>query len=280
MDTPTSLVPTSSRRGRAALPETGFGSVYFQPNRLDVLVHLLAFEQLAGEESTPSAHNWVSMSDEFATRDNEPTVATLAAELMTSPEADLTVTFASGGQLVRGASAAAVAIGSGRTCVRRDGGDKVIDRSIVGLAEAGWTTEQLRDLLVEWARRDEAAAVVLVNLDADGADEAIHELTCRFAVMHNELDYVSADDAERLAASSSGSTQILCLRAGETLDATIERHGSAIGVCVPGSVGANALSTLWRSDRPEEVSPEHTQRVRKMRRREMADQVLERVFGR
>ncbi len=245
-----------------------------------MLVHLLAFEQLAGEDSTPSAHNWVSMSDDFATRDNEPTVATLAAELMTSPEVELAVTFASGGQLVRGASAAAVSIGSARTCVRRDGGDKVIDRSITGLAEAGWTTGQLRDLLVEWAKRDDSAAVVLVNLDVDGADEAIHELTCRFAVMHSELDYVSPDDSERLAATGSGSTQLLCLRASETLDATIERHSDAIRLCVAGAVGANALATLWRADRPDEVSTEHTQRIRKMRRKELADQLLERAFGR
>lgn len=279
MDTSAPHVSASSWRAVAQATEIGFGSVYYQPGRLDVLVHLLAYEQLAGAELVGD-YDWVSASDAFAISDNEPTVATLAAELMTSPNAELEVTFASGGQLVRGASAAAVSIATRHQGVRRDGSDKIIDRSVVGLSATGWPASQLQQLLIEWARRDNAAAVVLVDLDDDGADDAIHELTCRYELMHDELEYLSADDALRLDARGFGSTQVLCIRVGDTLPTVLERHAGAIRACSAQTAAAIALATLWQSERADEVSSAHSQRVRRIRRREVTDQLLERVLGR
>ena len=280
METSATHVPASSWRAGTGASETDLGSVYLQPSRLDVLVHLLAYEQLAGVEPVTASHDWVAASDEFAARDNEPTVATLAAELMSGSSIELPVTFTSGGQLVRGASAAAVALATGRKATRVDGADKVIDRSVTGLAAAGWQNNKLQALLTEWARRDAAAVVVFVDLDAEGADDALHELTCRYAVVHSELDYLSVDDAKRLDASGHGSTQILCLRSGDTLDAVLERHAHALHGHIAGSAGAIALATLWRSERSTNVSPAHTQRLRRNKRRQVKDQLLERALGR
>jgi len=227
------------------------------------------------------AKDWVTWSDSFAAQDHEPTVATLAAELLTSPGAELEVTFASGGQLARGASAAAAAIYSGLPGVRVEGAPVAIDRSAVALERGGWTTAQIRQLLTEWAHRDDASVVVLVDLEAENADEAIHELSCRYEVMHDELDFVSSTDAHALGVASNGSTQLLCFRSsGGSLNDVLARYDGAIRGTASGSEAATMLANLWRDSRSIETSPSHTQRVRKVRRRAAADQLLARVLGR
>lgn len=282
MEISAQLVPVSSRWAGQGIPEADLGSVFFQPNRLDVLVHLLAFEHLAGAElPAGEAKDWVRWSDQFATQDNEPTVGTLAAELLTSPEAELAVTFASGGQLVRGASAAAAAISSGRVASRREGDDKVIDRSVPALLAEGWSLDQVHRLLIEWAGRDTAAQVVLVDLESDGAVDVVHELTCRYAIMHQELEFIAASDVGALQAASTGSTQVFCVRAtGNSVSAVLERHADAIRATASGPGAASILASLWDSQRVVQPSAEHQKRVRQDRVRQAAAQVYERLRGR
>lgn len=286
METSPTAFPESSRRADEGFHDGSFspGNVFFQYNRLDVFVHLLAFEHLAGAEGSSndsSAIEWVSLSDAFARQDNEPTVATLAAELLTSPSAELNVTFASGGQLVRGASAAAASIYGQRPVIRHEGADKVLDRSAQGLQAKGWSLDQVHRVLIEWARHDKHAEVVLIDLDAKGADEAIHEFSCRYAVMYEDIEHISETDTAALGSVGSGSTQILCLRAtGPHFADALARHEQAIRRTGVDVTAVSALSTLWGVDRVESTSPLHAQRLRKMRRQELTAQFLERTLGR
>jgi len=182
---------------------------------------------------------------------------------------------------VRGASAAAGAIYSDREATRRDGTDKVIDRSVAALQDQGWTASQIHRLLIEWACRDDASVAVLIDLEAEGATEAIHELTCRYEAMHQELEFVSLADADELQIDEGGSTQVLCLRAsGPSLGDVLARHASAVRCSASGPAAAAMLTTMWNSNRSVESSPTHAQRIRKMRRRELTDQFLARTLGR
>jgi hypothetical protein len=143
VDFPATPIPTTSWRAGASATWGNGGSTYLQANRLDVLVHLLAFEQLAGAAQPTvefASIDWLARSEQFSRLDNDRGVAELAAELLTSPEPELHVTFASGGQLVRGAGAAAASIYSGKPAIRVDGNDQVIDRSSEALRDAGLTT--------------------------------------------------------------------------------------------------------------------------------------------
>lgn len=282
MDIP-ALVPTSPRRAEQSISEIDGGSIYFQPNRLDVLVHLLALEQLAGVEAPAarSTTDWVSRSDAFASGDNEPTMSSFAAELLTSPTPELTVTFASGGQLVRGAGAAAASLYSGAQATRVDGSDKVLDRSIEGLQEAGWTVAECRELLTAWAQRDKAATVLLLDLDSPAAADAEHELRCRFTLLHSELQHLSLSDAGAINSLSGGSMRLMCVRAtSASVTPVIERHGSAVSYVGHGLDATAALKTLWNDARASSTSPGHEQLIRRMRRQALTSQLLERALGR
>lgn len=283
MESSASLVSASSWRTGAGAPEGDLGSVFFQPRRLDVLVHLLAFEHLAGELPTSSSHApWVQLSDELAQGDNEPTMATLAAELIATPTAELRVSFASGGQLVRGATAAAAAIATGHPVIRNDDGDnQAIDRSVDAFLSSGWPMARVQLLLLEWARRSTRAGVVLVDLDAAGADDAIHELTCRFPLIHSEIEYLSTDDVAALEAQSHGSTHVLCVTAtSPTFEKVVERHAAALRGSAVGPKASTMLESLWEKDRVVEPSQAHVQRLRRVRRRQRVDQLFARVRGR
>ncbi len=281
MDTP-ALAPTSPRRAEH-ISEIDGGSIFFQPNRLDVLVHLLALEQLAGVDgpAVEPAVDWVEYSDAFATTDNEPTMSSYAAELLTSPAPELAVTFASGGQLVRGAGAAAASLYSDQPAVRVDGSDKVLDRSVAGLSEAGWSTSDCQSLLHAWALRDCAATVVLLDLDSPAAADAEHELRCRFTAIHTEIDHLSLLDADVIGASASGSTRLMCLRSDSNgVAAVAERHAGAVVFVARRREAAIALASLWADDRAKSTSPAHEQRLRRMRRQALTAQLLERTLGR
>lgn len=281
METP-SLAPTSPRRAEH-ISEIDGGSIFFQSNRLDVLVHLLALEQLAGVDgpAVEPAVDWVQRSDAFAASDNEPTMASFAAELLTSPAPELAVTFASGGQLVRGAGAAAASLYSDQPAVRIDGSDKVVDRSLAGLSEAGWTTSECQSLLHAWALRDAAATLVLVDLDSPAAADAEHELRCRFTAIHTEIEHLSLLDADVLGATASGSTRMMCLRSdAQGVSAVAERHAGAIAFVAHRREAAIALASLWADDRAKSSSPAHDQRLRRMRRDALTAQFLERTLGR
>jgi len=245
MDKP-ALAPASPTRVEH-LCEIGGGSTFFQSNRLDVLVHLLALERLAGVDgpSVESAVDWVQRSDVFARSDNEPTMASFAAELLTSPAPELAVTFASGGQLVRGAGAAAASLYSGQPAVRIDGSDKVVDRSLDGLSNAGWTSFECQSLLHAWALRDAASTVVFVDLDSPSAAAAEHELRCRFAAIHTEIEHLSHLDADVLGTTAGGSTRLMCLRSdAQGISAVAERHAGAIAFAAHRREAAIALAAF------------------------------------
>lgn len=89
----------------------------------------------------------------------------------------------SGGQLVRGATAAAASLYSGREARRIDSTEKVLDRSYEALLANGWSRPDVRGVLTGWLRVAHSVAVVLVDLDAGGAADLIHELRCRYSVM-------------------------------------------------------------------------------------------------
>jgi len=247
-----------------------------------VLVHLLALERLAGGDQPADADiDWVALSDQFSANDNEPTMASFAAELLTSPAPELNVTFASGGQLVRGAGAAAASLYSGLQATRVEGNDKVLDRSIAGLTEAGWSTEQSRCLLRAWAARDAASTVVILNLESSASDDAEHELRCRFAVLHNEMEHLSPIDASNLEILAGGSSRLICLRGdAEAVAKVAERHDDAFSFVGHRSDSVRALEQLWKQGRARTSSPSHDQRLRRIKRQALTDQLLERTLGR
>ncbi|MFT7473765.1 MAG: hypothetical protein ACI81L_000680 [Verrucomicrobiales bacterium] len=251
------------------------------------MVHLLAFERLAGVDHSTVDYapvDWLARSEKFSQVDNDPGVAELAAELLTAPSPVLDVTFASGGQLVRGAAAAAASIYAGKPARRIDGNDKVVDRSVEALRGAGLTVQEARTLIHAWAIRDEQAAVVLVDLDAPGASDAEHELRCRYGVVHSEVDYLTLADSRALGASRSGSIRVFCVKVGPTsLPSVVVRHCAAVLMHREGVDAAHALTILWRRNRTVSSSRSHDRRLRRLRRlrRQMlANQLRDRAFGR
>jgi len=284
VDFPATPIPTMSWRTGAAAAWGNGGSIYLRPNRLDVLVHLLAFEQLAGVAQPTvefASIDWLARSEEFSRLDNDRGVAELASELLTSPVPELRVTFASGGQLVRGAAAAAASIYSGKPATRVDGNDKVIDRSAEALKDAGLATGEVRTLIHAWAARDPQAAVLFIDMDVPGAADATHELSCRYAVVHSEIDYLTPADTGSLGASSGGSVRVMCLRVDPTsFQGVLERRGATMSLLREGVLAARTLAVLWNPDRVVSSSSSHDRLLRQLRLRMFADQVRDRVFGR
>ncbi len=257
-----------------------------QPIRLDVLVHFLAFEQLAGAVSDPQSVgsnpvDWLIRSEAFSSADNEASVPELIAELLTSPTCALEVSFASGGQLVRGAALAAAALYSDREITRVDATDKVVDRSYDVLVAEDWSQPELRALLSTWTTIDPDAAVVLIDLDAEGSAAFEHELQCRYAVMAKTLDFLSHDERIELGATESGSIRAMYLRAGGPVFAQVlDTHREAIALTRRGTAVQATLDALHVEKRQVSTSPAHQQRLRRIRRLDRRDQFLARALGR
>lgn len=257
-----------------------------QSNRLDVLAHLLAFEQLAGVDSTFAGGStgdtdWLARSEEFSSQDNEVGVAELAAELLTSSTCDLRVSFASGGQLVRGATSAAAALYSGAPYTRVEAADKVLDRSYDVLAADGWAPNELCGLLSCWSRIDDDAAVVLVDLDAAGSAELEYELCCRYAVLANTINFLSDAERNQLSAIGSGSVRVMYLRAGGPIFAQVlDSHRTAISLTRRGTSVQTVLDAFYNQERSNSTSAAHQQRLRRIRRVSRRDQLLARALGR
>lgn len=257
-----------------------------QPDRLDVLVHLLAFEQLAGtsttgHERTYRGVDWVARSEAFTEADNEVGVASLAAELLTCPECELGVSFASGGQLVRGAAIAAAALYSGRPISRIDAVDKVIDRSYAALMSAGWSTSELSELLAAWCRIEPQAAAILIDLDSPEAASAEHELNCRYPILASSIDHVSADDLSDFMTPASGSVRVIYLQAdGVVFAQVLNEYQEAIVLARRGPDAGAVLNALSAPDRLQSTSPDHDRRLRRLRRVERRNDLLARTLGR
>lgn len=259
----------------------------FQPNRLDVIVHLRALVELSDMPwplTGPGDNDWLARSDRFADIDGEPSVLTMGvdADLDTAlPK----IGFGSGGGLVRGATAAAAGIHSGAELYRTDASGTSPRRAQSEMRAAGYSSDQLRSLARTWLHFDTSSAVVVVRLtDDEAAHAALHELRCRYSEFHTELDHLSSTDLERLGvdtgAAADGSVQVVFVSGlKDSFDDVVSRH-AAIVAHGRGTAALLIASTLFDPDRAQSTSPEHEQRIRKQRRRDAADQLLERVLGR
>lgn|GEM_PF-3513391 len=281
----TSSIATPRRVGELS-SRIGGATYLIQPNRLDVLVHLLAFEQVVGTGDTQralasSSVDWLARSEALSIADNDVSVPALAAELMTSPGDPLEVSFASGGQLVRGASIAAAALHSGREIVRVDVTDRVLDRSYVSLVEQGWSATELGELLGAWIRIDPAAAVVLIDLDAQGSSALEHEIECRYPVIFKTVTFLSKRERIELAAARSGSVRAMFVRSsGPVFAQVLDAHREALALTRRGADVAPVIDLLHDECHPSSTSPAHEQRLRRDRRQHFRDQLLVRLFGR
>lgn len=257
-----------------------------QPGRLDVLVHLLAFEQLAGASNEGHGRayrgvDWVARSEALTVSDHEVGVAALAAELLTDPSFELGVSFASGGQLVRGAAVAAAALYSGRDITRVEATDKVVDRSYDALLREGWTASELAELIAAWTRFEPRAAVVLIDLDSPGAAEVEHELACRYPILASTLDHISRDDLSDFMTAASGSVRVVFLDAdGPALAPVLGAHEGSIMMARRGDDAGAVLSALNAPDRLASTSPGHERRLRQRKRANLRNELVKRVLRR
>lgn len=259
----------------------------FQPNRLDVIVHLRALVELS-DVAWPLTGNddtgWLARSDRLAEIDGEPSVVTMGVDADLDTAALPPIGFGSGGGLVRGATAAAAGIHVGAELHRTDASGTSPRRAQAEMRADGYSADQLRSLARTWLHFDASSAVVVVRLvDDEAAHAALHELRCRYSEFHTELDHLGAEDLERLGVASGGdggSVQIVCLSGlKDSFDDVVRRH-PAIIAHGRGAKAMSITSTLFDGDRTPSTSPAHEQRIRKQRRREAADQLLERVLGR
>lgn len=278
---------------------------------MDVLVHLLALEQLADittvdidltKSTDPTngyvrlgglprsasasdffekAHkvDWVAHSDSFAAADREHT---LSAHLRDQRgESELAVCYASGGQLVGGALDAALSLYFGLPVRRELVTDKPVDRSVNALRAAGWSHGDLRALLHKWAVLDPVSAVVLLDVDHGGFPSALHEMTCRYDTVHTEYDYISDVDQAELQTAGVGSIQTMLLRADPTSFAAVtSRHREVLLGSYSQDFSVLPISVLWSPVRQSTMSSRHQQRLRKLRRKERTVQLLEKARNR
>ena len=260
---------------------------YFQSTRFDVLVHLLALRQISGSSSVGDdlfamAHkvDWHEHSKAFTDIDGELPLADRARSFETGSD-ELRVRFAAGGLFLGGAVDAALALHFDRPVVRELGTARPVDRSIGGLRQAGWSHGNLRALLYQWAIIDPFSAVVLLDITHDDFAAAHHELTCRYETMHTEYDYVSSKDQTEIDADRVGSVQTLLLRALPKLFPTvIERHRDVIVSSRTGDSSRVSISGLWSPTRATGTSASHEQRMRQVRRKELASNLVEIARGR
>lgn len=249
-------------------------------------MHFLAFLEVTGpvSDAPPSTGlpiDWLARSEAFSRSDNEASVPEIVAELLTSPSYSLDVSFASGGQLVRGAALAAAALYSNREITRIEATDKVVDRSHEALLAEGWTQAAVHALLSIWTMIDPSAAIVLVDLDAEGAAAFEHELECRYAVMAKTLDFVSDDEREELGATASGSVRAMYLRAsGPVFAQVLDTHRDSILLARRGAAVQATVGALHAENRQASTSAAHEHRLRQIRRHDRRSQLLARAFGR
>ena len=279
---------------------------------MDVLVHVLALEQHIGRatvdidltenpnvpsrtlefESLPKsdsaadffakAHkvDWISLSTELTEGDNERPVLDRATAFAAGDRL-LHVRYAPGGQMVDGAVDAALGLFFGYGVERKLGAGRPVDRSVNALRNAGWGHSNLRALLHRWAILDPTSAVVLLKFDHDDYHGTYHELVCRYDVVHTEYDFLSGAEAAQLATDGSGSMHTMLLRAEpDHIGPVLSHHSEAIFGSYLGEFSVLPLVELWLPTRSAQPDAAHTQRIRKLRRKERVGELVDRARGR
>lgn len=283
-----------------------------QAGRMDVLIHVLALEQHIGrstvdidltthvnepsrsldfeslprsasaEEFFTKAHkvDWIALSSELTERDHEPPVIERATHFAAG-DRELQVRYAPGGQMVDGAVDAALGLFFGCGVERQLGAGRPVDRSVNALRNLGWSHSTLRALLHGWAVLDPLSAVVLLKFGDDGYQAAHHELVCRYDVVHTEYDFLSDVEATQLQTQGSGSTHTMLVRAEpEHIDPVLSRNAASILGSYLGEFSVIPLVELWSPTRTSAPDAEHAQRIRKMRRKELVSDLVDRARGR
>jgi len=251
-------------------------SVVFHPDRLDVLVHLRALEQLRGAPASfDDGVDWVATSNTLASEDVEPTVAELAAEMATAPGLVQEVVFGNGGRLVAGATGAAVSAFTDRPIRRRDVEIRGLDRSQTALVSAGVTPTELRGAVETWLLRDPRAAFIIVDHEARCADAALAEIERRYEVFHSDFEHLGDHDAAKIGLPTGGSMHLLAVRvSSSTIGAVVDRHGEAIVGSFRGGAAAEVARAVHSPDRDESSSPRHARALRARRRRARQAQAI------
>ncbi len=283
-----------------------------QSDRLDVLVHILALEQLAGARapdidltdssqmgspSTPfaavprsvTAHefftsthhpDWVAHSTKFARLDGAPDVADRLATA-SAGECQLAVGYSYGGHMVTGAVDAAVAIHLGTSVARRTSAARVVDRSVNALRTSGWNRNDLRGLLHRWTLAESDSAVLILDGAHQNFDDVLHEITCRFEVFHSEVDFMSSSDLVDLSLTGQGTAQVLFLRgSGHIIGELVDSNQEVVRGAFVDEFAAVALSVLWSPIRRAATDAEHEARLRRLRLAGLKDLIVERVLQR
>lgn len=253
----------------------------FQPQRLDVLVHLRALEAIAGstpdEATGPDAEqqaphpadpiDWPAVSEALSTADVEPSVRTLVTELEAKKVLGHEAVFRPGGQLVAGATVAATAIYARAALRCTETSRRGLDRSQQALAARGFSEAELRGAVHTWLRHDPDASVVIIDHDSPAAVAAVEELERRYETFFHEFDHLSPEVAEAVGADRAGSAHVLFVRVNpQTIEGVVERHGSAITAWFFGYDAVGAARALHGDDRPASTSVGHARALRQRRR--------------
>ena len=268
---------------------------------MDVLVHFLALEQMAGMspvdidltdsrnagdrklQLTPlprsesasdffeKAHqvDWIERSELLTNSDGEASVG-LRADDYLAGRADLLVRFAPGGLLACGAVDAALGLFFGHPVERAvETNGSTIDRSVSALRDSGWSHGDLRALLHKWAVFDSASAVILLDFTHAGYADVHHELSCRYEVMHSEVDFLSPAEGTMLGASGSGAIHSMFIRADPAmLEGVLTRHKSAVLASHVAEFSVLPISLLWspmRANNP--TANNQTRRITHLKQR-------------
>lgn len=270
-ESPVAAAPEPSRRIEDARsrPVVDREREVFQPERLDVLVHLRAFEALAGAERADGGDeiDWIAASDALAIDDVEPTVGELAAELLVAGTLDHAVVFGAGGRLVAGATVAAACVYGDVPMRREDTCLRPTVRSHQGLLDRGFTPAELRGIVATWLRRDPRAAIVIVDHEARCAEAALAEIERRYEVFYAEFDHFDARDAAAAGIDGTGSLHVLAVRVNpQTVASVLARHGDAIVGSFTGQAAIATARSLFDNSPTRSSSPSHARALRARRR--------------
>lgn len=281
----------------------------FYALRFDVLVHLLALQQLAGRGqvdidltsgaelgqplnpigqpqrsesavqffTSVQAPDWVAHSAEFSLEDKEPTVADRLRST-SAVGSELVIGFSHGGVMLTGAVDAAVAMHRRTEATRVTTTSRGVDRSISALRNAGWSHGDLRSLLHAWTVADPESAVVILDATHGQFDDASYELRCRFEQMHSEVDFISSPERKELKLSGQGSVQTLFMRgSGNVIADVLESHRDVVLGSFLGDFSVVPLTVLWSPARPAASDALHERRLRQLRVGALKEQAVTRL---
>lgn len=284
-------VPVEPRRARpngSRVNQAG-ASEALQSDRMDVLVHMRALDQLDPRDPLDPKRehlrvddgvDWVLFSDRYAALDGERAVGDIVAAARAGRPLEQPITFASGGKLLAGATSAAASLFYHLETPIAEGSGSTPDRSQHALRNDGFSLSVLQQLAVQWLLIDSTAYLLLLSVDDPDFDGAHHELSSRFDRFHTELDHLGGADMDHLGLVDTCSTQIVALRAGSgSIDNVLERHPSVIA-SASGRAALAMAGYLFSSDRSTTTCREHACLERSNRRSELVAQLFERARGR